>query len=72
MKKVNKIEIYINGKKTLIDKGIKLSKLIKDIKIPIKKVAIEVNQRIVNKKRLNVINLKRSDRIEIVHFIGGG
>ena len=72
MKKINKIEIYINGKKTLVDKGIKLSKLIQDLKIPIKKVAIEVNQRIVNKKRLNVINLKRSDRIEIVHFIGGG
>ena len=72
MKKVNKIEIYINGKKTLIDKGIKLSKLIKDIKIPIKKVAIEMNQRIVNKKRTNLINLKKNDKIEIVHFIGGG
>tara|TARA_X000000950_G_C13446270_1_gene470038 strand:+ start:196 stop:414 length:219 start_codon:yes stop_codon:yes gene_type:complete len=72
MKKVNKIEIYINGKKTLIDKGIKLSKLIKDIKIPIKKVAIEMNQRIVNKKRINLINLKKNDKIEIVHFIGGG
>ena len=72
MKKVNKIEIYINGKKTLIDKGIKLSKLIKNIKIPIKKVAIEMNQRIVNKKRTNLINLKKNDKIEIVHFIGGG
>ena len=72
MKKVNKIEIYINGKKTLIDKGIKLSKLIKDIKIPIKKVAIEMNQRIVNKKQINLINLKKNDKIEIVHFIGGG
>tara|TARA_A100001015_G_scaffold22638_1_gene25678 strand:- start:864 stop:1082 length:219 start_codon:yes stop_codon:yes gene_type:complete len=72
MKKVNKIEIYINGKKTLIDKGIKLSKLIKNLKIPIKKVAIEMNQRIVNKKRTNLINLKKNDKIEIVHFIGGG
>ena len=72
MKKVNKIEIYINGKKTLIDKGIKLSKLIKNLKIPIKKVAIEMNQRIVNKKRTNLIDLKKNDKIEIVHFIGGG
>ena len=72
MKKINKIEIYINGKKTLIDKGIKLSKLIKNLKIPIKKVAIEMNQRIVNKKRTNLINLKKNDKIEIVQFIGGG
>tara|TARA_A100000164_G_scaffold178934_1_gene158994 strand:+ start:218 stop:436 length:219 start_codon:yes stop_codon:yes gene_type:complete len=72
MKKINKIEIYINGKKTLVDTEIKLSKLVKDLKIPIKKVAIEINQRIVNKKRINIIKLKRYDKIEIVHFIGGG
>ena len=72
MKKINKIEIYINGKKTLVDTEIKLSKLVKDLKIPIKKVAIEINQRIVNKKRINIIKLKRNDKIEIVHFIGGG
>ena len=72
MRKINKIEIYINGKKTLVDTEIKLSKLVKDLKIPIKKVAIEINQRIINKKRINGINLKKNDKIEIVHFIGGG
>ena len=72
MKKINKIEIYVNGKKTSVDGRIKLSKLIKDFKIPIKKVAIEINQRIINKKRINGINLKKNDKIEIVHFIGGG
>ena len=72
MKKINKIEICVNGKKTLVDGRIKLSKLIKDFKIPIKKVAIEINQRIINKKRINDINLKKNDKIEIVHFIGGG
>ena len=72
MKKINKIEIYINGKKTLVDKGIKLSKLIKDLNIPLKKVAIELNQSIVNKKKLNITKLKKYDKIEIVHFIGGG
>ena len=69
MKKIKKIEIYINGKKTLVDKGIKLSKLIKDLKIPIKKVAIEINQKIVNKKRVNVINLKR--QLWIIYILHG-
>ncbi len=72
MKKVKKIEIYINGKKKIVDKDIKLSVLIKVFKIPIKKVAIEMNQRIINKKHINIINLKKDDKIEIVHFIGGG
>jgi len=72
MKKVKKIEIYVNGKKTLINGELKLSKLIKDFKVPLKKVAIEINQRIINKKRINVINLKKNDKVEIVHFIGGG
>ncbi|MEC7099534.1 MAG: sulfur carrier protein ThiS [Pseudomonadota bacterium] len=40
--------------------------------MPIKKVAIEINQEIIDKKRLNRITLKKNDKIEIVHFIGGG
>ncbi len=72
MKNINKIKIYLNGKKTLVTKEIKLIKLIKDFKIPIKKVAIEINQRIINKKQANIISLKKYDKIEIVHFIGGG
>ena len=67
-----KIKIKINGKVKLIDKNSKLSNIIKKFKIPLKKVAIELNQEIVDKKKLNKINLKKNDKIEIVHFIGGG
>ena len=72
MKKIKKIEIKINGKVRLINENIKLSNLIINLKIPIKKVAIELNQEIIDKKKLNKINLKKNDKIEIVHFIGGG
>ena len=41
-------------------------------KIPLAKVAIELNQEIVDKKKIKSINLKNNDKIEIVHFIGGG
>ena len=41
-------------------------------KIPLKKVAIELNQEILNKKKLNKQILRNNDKIEIVHFIGGG
>ena len=67
-----KIKIKINGKINKIDDKTKLSDLVKNLKVPLKKVAIELNREIVDKKNLNKINLKVNDRIEIVHFIGGG
>ena len=72
MKKIKKIKIKLNGKIKIISSNSKLSAIIKNFKIPIKKVAIELNQEIVDKKKLNKINLKVNDKIEIVHFIGGG
>ena len=72
MKKIKKIKIKLNGKVKQIPKDFKIDKLINDLKIPIKKVAIELNQEILDKKKLNKIKLKKNDIIEIVHFIGGG
>ena len=67
-----KIKIKINGKINKIDDKTKLSDLVKNLKVPLNKVAIELNREIVNKKSLNKIKLKVNDKIEIVHFIGGG
>ena len=72
MKKIKKIKIAVNGKIKLIKEKTKLSLLINSLKIPIKKVAIELNEEIMDKKSLNRIILKKNDKIEIVHFIGGG
>ncbi|MDC1025939.1 sulfur carrier protein ThiS [Candidatus Pelagibacter sp.] len=72
MKKIKKIKIKVNGKFQSIPENYKISDLAKDLKIPLKKVAIELNQEIVDKKRINKISLKRNDKMEIVHFIGGG
>ena len=72
MKKIKKIKIKANGKIKLIPDNSKMSDLLKSLKIPIKKVAIELNQEIIDKNKINRINLKKNDKIEIVHFIGGG
>ena len=72
MEKIKKIKIKLNGKEKQIAENSKISKLIIDLKIPIKKVAIELNQEILDKKKLHKIKLKKNDRVEIVHFIGGG
>ena len=72
MKKIKKIKIRLNSKVLLIRENYKIENLIRDLKIPIKKVAIELNKEILDKKMLNKIKLKKNDKIEIVHFIGGG
>ena len=72
MKKIKKIKIKLNGKIKLIAENTKMETLIINLKIPIKKVAIELNQEILDKKKLKKIKLKKNDKIEIVHFIGGG
>ena len=67
-----KIKIKINGKLNIIDDKTKVSVLLRDLKVPLRKVAIELNREIVDKKKLNKIFLKTNDKLEIVHFIGGG
>ena len=72
MKKIKKIKIRLNGKFKFVTDDTNLSDLLKTLKIPLKKVAIELNQEIVDKKKLNKQILRNNDKIEIVHFIGGG
>ncbi len=72
MRKNNKLKIKINGKNRLINRKTTLKTLLTSFKIPINKIAIELNQEIVDKKKLNKIQLNNQDKIEIVHFIGGG
>ena len=72
MKKINKVKIKINGKNFVIKPKMTLKDVITKYKIPEKKVAIELNEKIVNKQNLRKIKIKNFDKIEIVHFIGGG
>ena len=72
MKKIKKIKIKINGKFLMINENLSLQAFLKQLKIPLKKVAIELNQEIIDKNKTNKIKLKKNDKIEIVHFIGGG
>ncbi len=72
MKKIKKIKIKINGKIKSITQNSNLFMVLKNLKIPLNKVAIELNEEIVDKKKINKIKLNKNDKIEIVHFIGGG
>mgnify|MGYP001358710119 CR=1 FL=1 len=72
MKKIKKIKINLNGRGLSVPAGTSVYKVLKKIKVQPKKVAIELNRKIINRKKINNILLKNNDKLEIVHFIGGG
>ncbi|MDC0433959.1 sulfur carrier protein ThiS [Pelagibacteraceae bacterium] len=65
-------KIQLNGKKISIKSNFSLEDLLKKYKLFNKKVAIEHNGKIVQKINFKNKLLKNNDKIEIVHFIGGG
>jgi sulfur carrier protein len=65
-------KIQLNGKKVVIELNYTLFDLLKKYKLSNKKVAIEHNGIIVPKANFKKKNLKNNDKVEIVHFIGGG
>jgi len=65
-------KIQLNGKKLVIKSNYSLFDLLKKYKLADKKVAIEYNGTIIPKVNYKKKNLKNNDKIEIVHFIGGG
>ena len=72
MKVKNKIKITVNGKQIQVISKFSLKSLISKLKMPLNKIAIELNKKIIDKKRISKIYLQKGDKIEIVHFIGGG
>ena len=68
----NKIKITVNGKQMQIIPKSTLKSLIKKLKMPLNKIAIELNKEIIDKRKISKTQLKKGDKIEIVHFIGGG
>jgi thiamine biosynthesis protein ThiS len=65
-------KIQLNGKKVLIKSNYSLLDLLKKYKLINKKVAIEHNGSIIPKVNYKKKILKNNDKVEIVHFIGGG
>ena len=65
-------KIHLNGKKVTIKHKTTIYELLKKFKLNNKKVAIEYNGIIIPKLNYKKKYLKNNDRLEVVHFIGGG
>ena len=72
MNNSNVAKIQLNGDPYEIIDGTNLHQLLNKLKIQINKVAIEVNGEIIEKNKYPKLILYENDKVEIVHFIGGG
>ena len=72
MNNSNVAKIQLNGDLYEINRGTNLNELLNKLKIQKNKVAIEVNGEIVQKDKYSNLILNKNDKVEIVHFIGGG
>ncbi|MDQ3713954.1 MAG: sulfur carrier protein ThiS [Acidobacteriota bacterium] len=64
--------ITINGETKEIGQEVNLTNLLKFFALPHEQVAIEVNKQVVRKKDWENIKINEADKIEIIHFVGGG
>ncbi len=65
-------KIQLNGKKVSIKQKLSISDLLRKHKLDTSKIAVEINGVIIDKAKYKKKILKNNDRIEVVHFIGGG
>ena len=65
-------KIQLNGVEYKFREKTKLKDILKKFKIEEKKIAIEINGSIIHSHQVKKYEIKNNDKIEIVHFIGGG
>lgn len=66
------MKVFVNGDEKEFGAGISLSELIDQLDLPAPRIAIELNREVVRRSEWGSTMLKDEDRIEIVHFVGGG
>ena len=65
-------KIQLNGKKVVIKSNYSLFDLLKKYKLITKKLQLNIMEQSFQKLIIRKKNLKNNDKVEIVHFIGGG
>jgi sulfur carrier protein len=66
------MKVFVNGEAREISNELNLSELLKHLSLPQERIAIELNKEVVRRKDWGNTPVKDADKIEIVHFVGGG
>lgn len=66
------MQIIVNGETKQLERELNLQELLKKLELPTERIAIELNKSVVRKKDWASVRVADSDKIEIIHFVGGG
>ena len=66
------IDIHLNGESRPVEPGIDLATLVERLSLPSKRIAVELNGSVVRRVDWPATPVSEGDRIEVVHFVGGG
>jgi sulfur carrier protein len=66
------MKVTVNGETRVCDEDTTLASLIKDLGIKVKVMAAAVNMQVVKKADWERHILQEDDRVELLHFVGGG
>lgn len=66
------MRIEVNGEPRELSDGTTLSQLIARLDYAGERIAVELNREVIRRKLWADTELKDADKIEIVHFVGGG
>jgi thiamine biosynthesis protein ThiS len=66
------ITIHLNGEAREVPEGLTLAELLAWLKLPADRLAVERNREIVPRSRWQETPVQSQDRLEVVHFVGGG
>ncbi len=64
--------MQVNGKDIALEKSQTLEEFLKNNNYVVGRIVIELNGEIVSKEKYNTINLKDTDVMEVLTFVGGG
>jgi thiamine biosynthesis protein ThiS len=66
------MRIQINGEEREFERELPLAELIQHLSLPAERIAVELNRHVISRKQWPATLVKDGDRLEIVHFVGGG
>lgn len=66
------MKITLNGEVRELESEVSLDRLLELLSLPQQRIAVELNREVVRKKDWPNVVVKDSDRVEVVHFVGGG
>ena len=64
--------VIVNGNPADVGEGSAISDILRSLGLNADRVAVELNQKIIRRAEWGSTRISEGDRVEIVHFVGGG